>query len=649
MGESGNRCLWGIKMWADNASKIDMLSYEPYAELIFEIAISERMNPVTIGLLGNWGSGKSTILNLIENKINSCSDKGNIVSIFVNAWMFEGYDDAKTALMEVILRAIEENKSISQNLGDKFKKLRDRVDWIRLGGLVLKGIPMMLSLSMGNPLPLLLEGIKEINWKDEKELEKLQNAILKTKDLIKESGQDNVVENIRKFREEFEQLISDSKIDNLIIIIDDLDRCNPDRIVETLEAIKLFLSVKKTTFIIAMDEDVIRYSIKRKYPHIEKDDIDISKDYLEKIIQLPIRIPELSDLEVKNYMLLLICEMFLKESKLDELLTKLKEKNIFVKGEIINQNDILSILDLEKQSEWDCFKNNMKREDFELQLDVFSRISDIIATTLKGNPRQAKRFLNTFYVRKKLSEIQKLNLDLSLLAKLMVLEYINIDLFRELYKWQLENDGYALALQEIEEEVLKEESGDNQHDNEIIQNSPWLKPIIKQWIRVEPTNLYNYDLRQYFYLAKESIKEKNISSLNLTLEERKWVNELCSEELNDTFLEKKVEEFKANNEIDHPKVVKGIIAKYQHDRRKKLRVLIFLYKHFPDLRKTLEEEIKKMKNNEVTLPEITRIITLKSVNAEGYQAIKKHFLEEKKISKKLWEQIESSFSKSKKG
>ncbi len=63
----------------------------------------------------------------------------------------------------------------------------------------------------------------------------------------------------------------------------------------------------------------------------------------------------------------------------------------------------------------------------------------------------------------------------------------------------------------------------------------------------------------------------------------------------------------------------------------------------------MEEEIKKMKNNEVTLPEITRIITLKSVNAEGYQAIKKHFLEEKKISKKLWEQIESSFSKSKKG
>lgn len=53
-------------MWADDASKIDMLAYEPYANLICEVATSERMNPLTIGLFGNWGSGKSTLLHLIE-------------------------------------------------------------------------------------------------------------------------------------------------------------------------------------------------------------------------------------------------------------------------------------------------------------------------------------------------------------------------------------------------------------------------------------------------------------------------------------------------------------------------------------------------------------------------------------------------------
>ena len=48
-----------------------------------------------------------------------------------------------------------------------------------------------------------------------------------------------------------------SEIDNLTVIIDDLDRCTPDRIIDTLEAIKLFLSVKKTTFIIAVDQRII--------------------------------------------------------------------------------------------------------------------------------------------------------------------------------------------------------------------------------------------------------------------------------------------------------------------------------------------------------------------------------------------------------
>lgn len=62
-------------MWADDASKIDMLAYRPYADLITEIAISERMNPLTIGLFGNWGSGKSTLLNLIEKQTSISNEK----------------------------------------------------------------------------------------------------------------------------------------------------------------------------------------------------------------------------------------------------------------------------------------------------------------------------------------------------------------------------------------------------------------------------------------------------------------------------------------------------------------------------------------------------------------------------------------------
>lgn len=53
-------------MWTDNASKIDMLFYKPYAEIVSDIAIETDIDPLTIGILGLWGAGKSTLLNLIE-------------------------------------------------------------------------------------------------------------------------------------------------------------------------------------------------------------------------------------------------------------------------------------------------------------------------------------------------------------------------------------------------------------------------------------------------------------------------------------------------------------------------------------------------------------------------------------------------------
>ena len=74
-------------------------------------------------------------------------------------------------------------------------------------------------------------------------------------------------------------MLADVKsIDNLVVIIDDLDRCSPDRIIDTLEAIKLFLSVKKTTFIVAVDQRIIEYAVRTKYPQIEG--FDISSDYI---------------------------------------------------------------------------------------------------------------------------------------------------------------------------------------------------------------------------------------------------------------------------------------------------------------------------------------------------------------------------------
>ncbi len=84
-------------MWTDNASGIDLLFYEPYEEIVSQDAISLGESALTIGLFVLWGAGKSTLLNLIGQKFEN---NKNILCINVNAWMFEGYEDAKTAIME---------------------------------------------------------------------------------------------------------------------------------------------------------------------------------------------------------------------------------------------------------------------------------------------------------------------------------------------------------------------------------------------------------------------------------------------------------------------------------------------------------------------------------------------------------------------
>lgn len=627
-------------MWSDGVSRVDMLAYEPYAKLVYDIAISDRLNPITIGLFGNWGSGKSTLLNLVEKKIKEEEQTKKVIPIMVNAWIFEGYDDAKTALMDAILRAIDENQSIGEECQKGIANLIKKVDWIRVGStFAKKGLPVAASIMTGSPLPAIfgsLGAIKDIDLTNEKELEKIGSNISKLKEFVKEEEDDkqSIVENIRTFRKEFEGLLHDSSIDNLIIMIDDLDRCTPDRILETLEAIKLFLSVNNTTFIIAMDEDVINYSIKRKYPQLSEDiGIDISKDYIEKIVQLPINLPELSEIDIENYILLLICEMFLKEEKLSRLIEKLKDLEIFTKGEIISSKDIYDNLNVNKENENEFFKESMTFKEFENQIEIFSSISSIISHNLKGNPRQAKRFLNKFYVRKKLSNIQNIHLDLAVLAKLMVLEYSNIELFKKLYVWQFENQGIAAPLEKIEEIILNEKE-----DEPMEQYKEWLKEDVKRWFLVEPTDLSQKDLRQYFYLARESVREKNISMLNIGLEERRKINEICKDGVDSSAIRRKIEKLKDMPPNKTNEIIKGIVSKYQQNNSKHIQLLVYIYQYLEEYREQMIIELKKFKNK-LKPNEILLFSNIKQIAPNDYEKLKSYFIDSKKTTEQLWDTI----------
>ena len=85
----------------------------------------------------------------------------------------------------------------------------------------------------------------------------------------------------------------------LVLFIDNLDRCLPDVAIGTLEAIRLFLFMPRTAFVIAADEDMIRHSVAK---HFNDPNTAHVRDYLDKVIQVPLRVPQVGAEDLRAYM-----------------------------------------------------------------------------------------------------------------------------------------------------------------------------------------------------------------------------------------------------------------------------------------------------------------------------------------------------------
>ena len=483
-------------MWLDNASDIDILFYEPYARIIADIAKNEQYNPLTVGVFGLWGAGKSTLLKLIGEKLKS---QDGIICVTINAWMFESYDDAKTAIMEALLQELKEEVPIEAK--KKLGKLIKRVDWFKLGTKAVSTLaPIVASAATGNPLPMLLnvtgsaEEIGNTVKNAANSIQSLKDEYWKEEDASNDEG---TINNIRKFREEFSDALKNDDIKNVVVMIDDLDRCRPERIIEILEVIKLFLAVERTTFIIAADENVIKYSIREKYPPMNGFDVELDKEYIEKIIQLPIYIPELSAKDIQNYLLLLVAQSYLEQESFKHLISKLFEEKRTISGDVITLEEINRLID-ELHLSW----KSEGKSTFNEMSSIIDEIREIVATTLKGNPRQTKRFLNTFITKRQLAKIYYGDeIDISILAKLLVLQKLDNDLFIQLNEWNKEFDTENKKFKEIRTEVV---NGDLDGQNQ------WNTPQIKKWLECKPVELENYRLEKYFYLTRENLKSSSI-------------------------------------------------------------------------------------------------------------------------------------------
>jgi len=251
-------------MWSDNETDQDLLGFNIHAKLLNSLVTDTSMLPITVGLFGDWGGGKSSILKMLKKDLE---ERDDVAVISFNSWVFEGYDDAKSAILTTLLNELRDYRNLKNVIGDEVKSLLKRVNWMQL---MKVGTSAGISILSSNPLPLLLAGgsLTNIIKQDQPDTptENKADSNLNLGNFIKPTQES--VNNVRSFRRDFQQLIEKTELRSLVILIDDLDRCSPERVIDNLEAIKLFLNVNRTAFVIATDRRIIENAIRIRYSEL---------------------------------------------------------------------------------------------------------------------------------------------------------------------------------------------------------------------------------------------------------------------------------------------------------------------------------------------------------------------------------------------
>lgn len=467
-------------MWSDNETKQDLLGYQVHADLLKEVVLDSSMLPITIGIFGDWGSGKSSLMLLLKECIHQwmkedTNKKEMVAQIQFNSWQFENYENTKLTLIETVLTEIEKDLIKKQNIIKNGIQFLKKIKYLKLGVFFLKKIGQQVV-----PEELLKLLPKKETWKKE-----LTNDDAKV--LIDEVSKGNATKFIERFREDFEKIVEGAGYRSVIVYIDDLDRCEPTRIIQCLEAVKLFVNVKRTAFIIGADERIIEHAIEERYKHkIDRNTISSPySDYMEKLIQLPYRIPRLSYSEQETYITLLLCSKMDDEKQFRAIHQKFLD---FRKKDKHTKYDIKSI------------RHDNKKLDFG-KVEGLLPILPIMTKFLNGNPRQLKRFLNTFDMRMRMAQVAGFEgIKPEVLVKLMVLEYNSVlrENIDDLYSRQRDN-GFVNDMAEVEKQSkagkLTIESW----------TTLWNKHEAIMWLASTPS-LANVNLQDYFWISREALK-----------------------------------------------------------------------------------------------------------------------------------------------
>ena len=471
-------------MWKDIETAEDLLGYRFHAKLLKDIVLDDNMLPTSIGIFGNWGYGKSSLMLLMQKEVDieiakqkDAGKEWRVLQVRFNGWQYENYESTKYSLIQVLLDSVESYLSANKDFFEKLDGLLRRINLLKVGVLLFKKYTWsQIPSEIKDHLPSSDELKKCI---DVDNIDKFRAEFVNDRTSLF----------VTSFRKLFGSIIKDAQFKSVIVYIDDLDRCSGERMIECIEAIKLFLNVDHTAFVLGADERMVELAIKEHYPVQDRNKSVIYSpfsDYLEKLIQIPYRLPKLSFGEQATYI------MF--------LLLKSKYPNYF-DGVLANYYEFKDKEPF-KVYTYKQFKQDLNGRNIP-DVEKLLEIVPMMNRFLNGTPRQLKRFLNTFDLRLRMVKVASMReINEIILAKLMLLEY-NFKyqkLFESLYGMQQTNQGTIKDIDKVES---------NARQNKNLGDKRWEEwaddKLVWEWLKVEPS-LMGVNLAPYFWIARDSLK-----------------------------------------------------------------------------------------------------------------------------------------------
>lgn len=247
MGKENTKGM-GITDMPCTSEEEDLLEISKYVKGLGKF-IRECQTPMSIAIQGDWGTGKTSTLNLLKKNLEADKDTNGIKCVFFNTWQYSQFnmeDSLYVSFVHNLVKQCGGNDEILRTVA-AFGKLAffKAVDW-----------------RFGTNASEILDGFEKAKKDQMESVSKLQEDFAK---LVKRTGK------------------------RLVIFIDDLDRLNPEVAVELLEIIKLFVNVENSIFVLAIDYEVVVKGVRKKYG--ENLSEEKCRNFFDKIIQLPFKMP----------------------------------------------------------------------------------------------------------------------------------------------------------------------------------------------------------------------------------------------------------------------------------------------------------------------------------------------------------------------